>query len=144
MFSIGQLVKDNRRNTVQTIVKIDYKRGQELYTVKRIDGTYRRYYADKFSRHFSLYTDNVAQTGTGSRTKNRANTVPTNKGCKPSNFSGMGIPLEAFTLDSSPAPAPSPEPSRGKKPAKGKPALVWYVNVIYIDFIKRCKIDVKP
>lgn len=121
-WTIGASYKDYKRNSVCILVAITpYKAKSGSYlNFKYINGTYKRQSAIKALSRYEKIGE-MSQTGT-------SDYIPAK------NITSQ---IENFIEATIASPMP-----KTKRVSKCN-ALIWYANVIYIDFIKKCKIIVK-
>jgi len=132
-WTIGSSYKDYKRNKVCILIAISpYKAKTGSYLdFKYIDGTYKRQSAAKALSRFEKIGD-VSQTGTGGGNETSFSMIlPDTAPAK--NITSQ---IEAFIENTVARPMP-----KNKRVSK-RDVLIWYDNVIYIDFIKKCKIVV--
>lgn len=131
-WTIGAVYKDHKRDTECTLVAISpYKAKTGSYLdFKYIDGKYIRQSSSKALSRFEM-VGAPSQTGTGEIAYSSM-ILPDLKPAK--NITSQ---VEAFIENT----VARPMPKNKRVPKRDAPK--WYANVIYIDFIKKCRIVVK-
>lgn len=123
-WNIGAAYKDYKRNKICILIAISpYKAKTGSYLdFKYIDGTYNRQPASKALSRFEMVGD-ASQTGTGDI------------------FVSNEIMDQIEASHPEKVIHPTKSVPKTKRVSKQN-VLVWYANVIYIDFIKKCRIVV--
>lgn len=118
---IGKMYKDLKQDRSCILHAVSpYKRKSGCYLdFKYMDGNFIRQNASKALSRFEMIGE-MSQTGTG--------------GYMPAK--NITPQIEAFIEATIARPMPTKKASRTK-------TLVYYANVIYIDFIKKCRIIIK-